>query len=499
MKGNVKRSLVAVSVAAAIAAPSAYATNGYFVHGYGTKSTGMGGVGIALPQDAIVNATNPSGMSWLGSSRVDAGVMLFNPRRDGSLNATGLDGDGPGPYQGSASSDTSGATLFLVPNAGFVLNTSNISMGLSIFANGGMNTRYNTNIFTNAFGSAIGNSSNAVFGPAGGFAAALEGGFGVPAATIDASLMQLFGGPTGPALGVNLAQLIIAPSVSTKLGSNHSLGASLLVGYQRFRAYGLGLFTGLSADPSHVSNKGDDDAWGAGVRLGWTGQLTSNLTVGATASSKIYMQEFDRYKGLFAEQGDFDIPANFGVGIAFKPNSKTTIAFDVQRILYGDVPSIANAGPTADEFLGGLTQALSGGTVSCAAIGVTTCKLLGNDDGYGFGWDDVTVYKLGVDYDISTQWTVRAGFNYGESPIADSQNLFNIIAPGVVEKHATVGFTFRPDASSEISFAYMHAFRKDQSYTYTNPITAAGFGPQSYSADIGMSQNAVELSYGVKF
>jgi long-chain fatty acid transport protein len=259
------------------------------------------------------------------------------------------------------------------------------------------------------------------------------------------------------------------------------------------------LFQGLSADPAHVTNKGDDDAWGAGVRLGWTGNITNNLTVGATAASKIYMQEFDEYAGLFAEQGDFDIPANFGVGIAFKATPSTTIAFDVQSILYGDVAAINNAGPTADEFLGGLTQVISGGAVTCAAVGVTTCKQLGNDDGYGFGWDDIVIYKLGVEHAYNSQWTFRAGFNYGENPIDEKENLFNIIAPGVVEKHATVGFTYSPDAASEISLAYTHAFREDQSYTYTNPITAPGFGPQSYTADIGMSQNALEVSYGVKF
>ncbi|MFA7388052.1 MAG: outer membrane protein transport protein, partial [Thiohalobacteraceae bacterium] len=110
------------------------------------------------------------------------------------------------------------------------------------------------------------------------------------------------------------------------------------------------------------------------------------------------------------------------------------------------------------------------------------------------------IYKLGVEHVYNSQWTFRAGFNYGENPIDSKDNLFNILAPGVVKKHASVGFTYSPNASSEISFAYMHAFREDQSHTYTNPITeAAGFGPQSYTADIGMSQNAVEVSYGVTF
>jgi len=44
------------------ASAEANATDGYFAHGYGVKSQGMGGVGIALPQDALAAAANPAGM-----------------------------------------------------------------------------------------------------------------------------------------------------------------------------------------------------------------------------------------------------------------------------------------------------------------------------------------------------------------------------------------------------------------------------------------------------
>ncbi|MCK7582643.1 MAG: hypothetical protein MZV65_48470 [Chromatiales bacterium] len=60
---NVKSKLVAVAVAAAFAPLAAYATNGYFTHGFGVKAQGMGGVGIALPQDSIAAGANPAGMA----------------------------------------------------------------------------------------------------------------------------------------------------------------------------------------------------------------------------------------------------------------------------------------------------------------------------------------------------------------------------------------------------------------------------------------------------
>ena len=54
----------------------ALATTGYFALGYGVKSAGMGGVGIALPQDGLAAATNPAGTAFV-SDRVDLGLTWF--------------------------------------------------------------------------------------------------------------------------------------------------------------------------------------------------------------------------------------------------------------------------------------------------------------------------------------------------------------------------------------------------------------------------------------
>ena len=452
------RTLAAMAVSAALVAPAAHATNGYFKIGYGTKNRGMAGAGIAFSQDSLAPATNPSGIALVGN-RMEAGVELFNPNRHGRLDATMMGGADTGKVD-------SGATLFAIPHAGFSFDMRDFAVGLSMTANGGMNTRYNSNLYANGFGPAV-----------PGFAAAL----GQPTPSF----------PNTGTLGVNLSQLIIAPTVAKKLNEDHSVGASLLIGYQRFRAYGLGLFQGLSSAPASVTNQGDDDAWGAGVRIGWTGQITDSITLGAQYSSKIRMQEFDKYKGLFAEQGDFDIPANFGVGIAVKMTPKTTLAFDVQRIQYGDVAAIANDGPTAAEFFGGLTGVLTGNPAMVS-------NPLGTDTGWGFGWDDITVYKLGINHEYNDRWTLRAGLNYGENPIDNDQNLFNILAPGVVEKHITLGFTYMPSPMNEISVTYMHAFSTKQSNVYSADL-GAPFGTLGYTADIGMDQNALEVSYAFKF
>jgi len=116
-------------------------------------------------------------------------------------------------------------------------------------------------------------------------------------------------------LGVDLSQLIIAPTAAYKVDQQHSIGVSPLIAYQRFKAYRLQPFAVISSDPSNLTNKGYDSAWGFGVRLGWLGKLSDTLSVGAAYSTKIKMGEFDKYRGLFAEHGGFDIPENYNFAL----------------------------------------------------------------------------------------------------------------------------------------------------------------------------------------
>ncbi len=482
MKCSFKGSVIATSLALALAAPAAQATNGYFKIGYGSKARAMAGVSTAYPRDSLAGVANPANLAFVGN-RVDAGVELFNPRRDARLDARGMGGADTGKVD-------SGATLFAVPHAGFSMQLAGpLTVGLSIAANGGMNTRYNSNLYFNALGPAINASVAALTsGPYSGNAndvAAIRGMASVLASDPYASIQTL---------GVNLAQVIIAPTVAYKITPHQSIGACLQIGYQRFRAYGLGMFKAFSSDPAHVTNQGDDDAWGSGVRLGWTGQLTDKLTLGVAGATKIYMQRFKKYQGLFAERGDFDVPANYSVGLAYQATPKLKVAADVQRILYSDVKSIGNPGPTAAEFIRGFQAVLTSRTSDHGARlgGPTVAKPLGTDGGWGFGWNDITVVKVGFEYDYDKRWTFMGGINHGGNPIDNKESLFNILAPGVVKTHATVGVTYSPDGAREITVAYMHAFREDVGFDYAAMS-------QKYRAEAGMDQNALEISYGWKF
>ena len=76
---KISRAVLCSVITMAVFAPiKSFATNGYFSHGYGTKNKGLAGGGVALPQDAMIAATNPAGMVMVGS-RLDAGAAIFSP------------------------------------------------------------------------------------------------------------------------------------------------------------------------------------------------------------------------------------------------------------------------------------------------------------------------------------------------------------------------------------------------------------------------------------
>ena len=106
-------------------AGSAFATNGYFPHGYGMKSQGMGGASTALAQDSYGGANNPASMVWVGS-RLDVGAAWFSPVRDAERSGAMMPS-----LNGKVSSDRE---HFLVPELGYnrMLN-NDLSVGVSVY------------------------------------------------------------------------------------------------------------------------------------------------------------------------------------------------------------------------------------------------------------------------------------------------------------------------------------------------------------------------------
>jgi len=464
---------LAVSTTLGATAP-AFATNGYFLIGYGAKSRGMGGVGVAYPQDSLAAAANPAGMAdiEMNTMRIDVGGEFFLPKRGFVNDSATLESGFPGSNSGV--NHRSGANVFLIPSMGGAYKFNRkLTVGMSAIGNGA-NTRYDQTIPGNPTcmdGNTSGGVGSTVFN------------------------FNCLGSPTA---GVSLIQMQVLPTAAYKVSKNQSIGMSITLAAQQFRAYGLQAFgtdengEGLGyTSGTDFTNRGNDYSYGAGIRLGWLGKFfKERVSIGANYASRTYMTKFDKYKDLFAEQGSFDIPEHYALGVAVKATKKLTIAADYQRINYSDIKSVSNPGPdpaNPSTFFPPGCQDIPGGGNTCE---------LGKDDGMGFGWSDQNVYKIGVNYDYSSKWSIRAGYNYAKAPMQSEDVLFNFLAPAVNEQHVTAGLSYRPNKNIEWTANYMHAFKNTiKGPTALGPSASAGQPVNGENASIDMYIN----SFGVSF
>lgn len=197
-------------------------------------------------------------------------------------------------------------------------------------------------------------------------------------------------------------------------------------------------------------------------------ELSPTLRLGFAGQTKMYMTEFDDYAGLFADGGDFDIPASITIGLAWDKRPDLTLMADVQHIFMSDIGAIANpfgSGP------------------------------LGAPGGSGFGWDDVSVLKLGAEWRQNDHMTWRFGYAYATNPVGADDVTLNILAPGIVEHHITAGGTRKLNDTDSLDFAVVYALPASVNGV---EVTPAGPTPGS-NIELKMYQLSVSLGWTRKF
>ena len=471
MSSNFRRAVASVAAAVLIVSSgSALATNGYFTHGVGTQSKGMAGTGVGSNADmgAIMSASNPA-LGVFVSDQWEAGLSIFSPMRSYVASESQLNGNlvdlGGGVFFPSHTINPgeidSGSEYFPIPFVAknwSLQNDGNITA--AFYGRGGMNTDWDdANSFATSY--LCGGNPQA----------------GEPPAT----------GP-GPycagKAGVDLSQAFIALNYSAMVGDNFAWGVGPVLAVQMFEANGVQTFqvisktlatTGDFGQVDSLSNNGHDISYGWGFAGGiWWG-LTDRFSLGLAYQSQMSMGEFDDYSDLFAEAGGFDIPSSIKAGVSFVATDALRINFDVDHTTYSDIKSIAN--PMLNMFGCPLLPFGGNDTEAC----------LGGSGGAGFGWEDMTTYKLGFEWASSEKNIWRFGYSYGEQPIQAADVLFNILAPGVMEQHITFGLTHRPDRGGEWNFSFM--------YAPENSVTGPSLFDQTQTIELKMSQLEFEVSY----
>ncbi|MBK3332594.1 aromatic hydrocarbon degradation protein [Persephonella atlantica] len=242
----------------------------------------------------------------------------------------------------------------------------------------------------------------------------------------------------------------VVPAVGYKVNDKLAIGGAL---HLAWGSLDLGAVMAYDADgdgaPGTTWNAagGQSQSYGIGASIGINYKPLDNVCLGFYYQSSVKM----KYKNVFKsnpmsnnfEDLKLEQPQEASVGVGFRPIPELKVGFDVRWINWSDA------------------------------------------DGYKqFKWKDQWVFAVGGEYKVTPRLALRAGYNYGKSPIRSKSNLdaanrnntvpdfsgrfsdyeiewFNLVGfPAITEHHITLGFGYQFTEHFTLNMSYVRAFEK---------------------------------------
>jgi hypothetical protein len=229
-----------------------------------------------------------------------------------------------------------------------------------------------------------------------------------------------------------LERRLISPGLMHRLNDTQLLGISAVFATQSFGVSRLGLQSYNESLPasfrSAVYDPYQETGYGVGVSLALRSEITNGMTLEAGFRSRINMNEFANYRGVYSQPADLDIPARARLGLAFQASDRSWLNVSVERVLYSEVGAFAS-------------QNLPGRFLS----------LLGDSTSPSFSWDDLTVYSVGWAWanNKGTSWHID--FSSRSQPSPSSRILSQAIDSDLAQNAMTIGFSRRMSMTSRFN------------------------------------------------
>jgi long-chain fatty acid transport protein len=249
----------------------------------------------------------------------------------------------------------------------------------------------------------------------------------------------------------------LAPAVSYKVTDRLAVGVAANLMYAMME-YDVGGGFGMGMQPHDRAG-----AFGFGASLGVTFRPMDILTLGAAYETRSYFQDFEFELEGGTNKLEFDQPMVATVGAAVRPMAGLLVAADVQWINWSD---------TMGENLPEWTETEVG------------------DAPWNMNWDNQLVFKIGAQYEVSKAFTVRAGYNYGKSPIDETLSLAGVAFPAISEHHFTAGAGYDVGAVT-VNAAVLYSPEATAKY--------AGDASGNFPYETSMAQLGFDLGVAYRF
>lgn len=231
--------------------------------------------------------------------------------------------------------------------------------------------------------------------------------------------------------------------IAYQVNDNLSLGGALVVGRASLTARPAGFAapdctaTGVCFVPSADS----DSAWGFGAQIGLLYKINDKFNVGLSYQTEMDFEDFEWNSAVanpnlptFGTHRELSLqvnnPANFVVGVGFTPTDRLKIALDAKQMFFADAEGFG------DTLL----------------------------------WEDITAYGLGVQFQATPKFALRAGYNETEGAIPDEATFFNVASPAVFGSHVTVGLGVGVTETLTMNLGYYRALSEEISGPFVSPL-----------------------------
>lgn len=384
---------------------------GFVLPGVGPINRSMGGAGTAAPLDAVgAIHWNPASITGLKRNRVDLGVDIIANRN--KITSTLFEGT-PGEVTGTTHSHPGVVPL---PAIGLVHREeqSDWTYGLGLLGIGGFSVNYPSSV------------TNPVFTPPPPIGIGTGGGY------------------------ARLSVLQIVPTAARSLGDGWSIGIAptINVADAQLDPFPFVPPNDANSDGHFSSPAGIQSRprWGLGIQAGVYYQSALGIDFGLAVKSPQWFEKFEFQStdelGLPVPVAtEIEYPLIITAGAATWLTDSLQTALDIRWVDYENSPRFGDSATFAPD--GSLR---------------------------GLDWDSVFVVAIGLNWLVNKRLSVRSGYSYNPSPIANDVISFSLLAPAVYEHIFNLGLTLAMTKSIELSATWVHAFENSVSGPIVSPL-----------------------------
>lgn len=241
-------------------------------------------------------------------------------------------------------------------------------------------------------------------------------------------------GTVMPHMNSGLERYRFSSGFTHRWGNEGVWSVSAVLAYQQFTSHGMGSLTYKEGYVPSGIVRADTGSFGTGTRIDIGNTVWNRMSWNAGFQTRINMDAFNNYRGVYSEPGDFDIPASADVNFNVIITPMLSMDFTAQRVMYSDItPFTSSSLPT--RFL----------------------ALLGDAISPVFAWHDLTVYSIGGVWQdpVKNKWSLR--YSTREQPSPTSNLLLQALRPQFSNYSLEMGVQRTLGKNSDLHFIASYA------------------------------------------